>query len=350
MSKSFRLLVLLALLALGFCPPIVASGTRANPAPAGPETLGPTFTPWPSGKPTRLPTSTPPPTRTPKPTCAPRDDEPAEVDPATFSPVGELKEEQVLQNYTIRLYSTFPDCFSSSFEILRDGTRVYARTGFMFYIGADNPYAPSLPVVGRDINGDGMPDLVVAEYSGGAHCCLTFYLFELGPSLREIATLAVADEDKAHFADLDGDANLELVTADQSWAYAWTSFAASPAPKVVLRYRDGAYHLDADVMRRPAPTFRELLYRAEQVRSSPDWQGRSCALDLPWYLLDLVYSGHAGLAREFLDMAWAPGKEGKEGFARHFYENTLPESPYWPEVRALSSEEEWARWEEGGDE
>src|ERR1700739_3326002 len=36
-----------------------------------------------------------------------------------------------------------------------------------------------LPVSGEDVNRDGVPDLVVEGFSGGAHCCSTYTIFSL---------------------------------------------------------------------------------------------------------------------------------------------------------------------------
>src|SRR5690349_18641203 len=33
---------------------------------------------------------------------------------------------------------------------------------------------------GQDVNGDGTPDIVLEGYSGGAHCCWTYYIVSLG--------------------------------------------------------------------------------------------------------------------------------------------------------------------------
>jgi hypothetical protein len=39
-----------------------------------------------------------------------------------------------------------------------------------------------LPVTGQDINGDGAPELVLEAFSGGAHCCWTYYILTLTPT------------------------------------------------------------------------------------------------------------------------------------------------------------------------
>ena len=38
----------------------------------------------------------------------------------------------------------------------------------------------SIELAGQDVNGDGVPDVVIYGYSGGAHCCWTYYVISLG--------------------------------------------------------------------------------------------------------------------------------------------------------------------------
>ncbi len=35
-------------------------------------------------------------------------------------------------------------------------------------------------ITGKDVNGDGQPDAVISTFSGGAHCCSTYYVVSLG--------------------------------------------------------------------------------------------------------------------------------------------------------------------------
>jgi hypothetical protein len=45
------------------------------------------------------------------------------------------------------------------------------------------------PISGRDISGDGQPDLVVVAYSGGAHCCWTYSIYSLGADPRLVTRI-----------------------------------------------------------------------------------------------------------------------------------------------------------------
>src|SRR5579864_4241233 len=59
-------------------------------------------------------------------------------------------------------------------QVERGGKSVYRQQGYDFHFGGfdpDDAKQKELLAVGRNITGDGVPDLVVSEYTGGAHCC-----------------------------------------------------------------------------------------------------------------------------------------------------------------------------------
>jgi hypothetical protein len=100
-------------------------------------------------------------------------------------------------------------------------------------------YAPSGkrdgPLQVRDLNGDGEPEVLVDAYSGGAHCCaLTEILRFTGAAY---ATLEAFWGNTGYdLSDLDGDGRPEFVAADDAFAGAFTSYAGSFFPPLVLDY------------------------------------------------------------------------------------------------------------------
>jgi hypothetical protein len=89
---------------------------------------------------------------------------------------------------------------------------------------------------GRDIDGDGLPDLIVSSWSGGAHCCYATTVYSIGAAARVTLAIDTGNCGQGDFADLDGDRVLEFVTCDDQFAYAYCPFAVSPFPTVVLGY------------------------------------------------------------------------------------------------------------------
>ena len=259
---------------------------------------------------------------------------------ASFKPVGSLRLERAWADYTVRIYRDSSHLALGSFEILRSGRILLAAEGGRFFIGSPNQEMeeeqPEAAVLfGRDITGNGVPDLVVSEYSGGSHCCLDFYVFEIGQDLRLLDVLQAQHSGRAEFVDMDGDSNLEFAMQDWTFAYWRTSFAESPAPDIILRFRDKGYHLAVDLMRKPAPSPGQLSSWAAELRGNENWRGGEPPPLLWDKMLVLIYSGHMDLAWSLFETAWPSGVRGKDKFLKEFRQK-LAESPYWPEIQALN--------------
>jgi len=222
-------------------------------------------------------------------------------------------------------------------EIKQAGRRVYARkcvTREFLIADLHETRTPRERIaIGRDITGKGVPNLVISYWSGGAHCCYTAHVFEIGGRFRKIASLN-AENGPLDFEDLDGDGALEFVFRDWTFAYWRTSFNYSPAPRVVLRFQNGAYRMAPDFMRKP-PASNDLLKEKAQEVLKGDWTNERVPPELWRYMVELIYSGNAKQAWAFFDMAWRPGAPGKATFLKDF-RSQLAKSPYWSEVAAMN--------------
>ena len=234
------------------------------------------------------------------------------------------------------------------FEILKQGRPIYrlrARdNGARFVIGKlydDDPDA-RLVTMGADITGDGQPDLVVSEWSGGANCCLTLHIFEIGRRLRKIGAIDAAYGDTGpHFVKLK-DPGLQVQVYDWTFANWHSDFASSPAPRVILSYQRGAYRIAPDLMSTAAPDMKDVAAKIGQIRDATkslragSWPGADIPPLLWGTMLDLIYSGHRLLAWQVVDMAWPKQIGGKETFVDDFIAQ-MKKSPYWKTVAALGS-------------
>ena len=241
--------------------------------------------------------------------------------------------------YMVRTYR-WPD-EAGCVQIFKGQELVYSETSMLFRVGADIEQTGHKSEIapGADITGLGLPNLIVSEWTGGAHCCYLFHVFELGDRFREVAKLNGQHAGGSDFADVDHDGRYEFLTYDSTFAYWKASFAESPAPQVVLKFREGAYHVAPELMKRPAPAMDQLATAIEHVRENPRWIGSK---DLPegavppdlWRnMLELMYTGHAGLAWRFLHETWPADRPGKDVFVKEFCAR-LAESPYWPDLKA----------------
>ena len=100
-----------------------------------------------------------------------------------------------------------------------------------------------------DLDADGEPEVLVDAYTGGAHCCA------LTEILRFNGTAYAASEASwgnigYELKDLDGDGRPDFVTADDAFSYAFSSYAGSYHPPLVLDYDATAKGSFSDVTRR----------------------------------------------------------------------------------------------------
>ncbi len=101
------------------------------------------------------------------------------------------------------------------------------------------------PLVVADLEANGEQEVVLELNSGGAHCCTIVQVFEFDPG---VAAYRLVERDfgdpGAVLTDIDGDGRLEFESADDRFAYEFSSFAFSGLPVQVWRFLEGGF-LDA---------------------------------------------------------------------------------------------------------
>jgi uncharacterized alpha/beta hydrolase family protein len=196
----------------------------------------------------------------------------------------------------------------------------------------------------RDITGDGIPDLSFVGYSGGASCCDTSYIIELGED--DVSVLWNSEsfdiDSMASLYDDNNDGIWGLKTLNQmSWV---TLPVDAPFAEMYLDYdkKENKYIPNQDKMRKPKPTKLEMENIASQctfeqvdliVNDNIVGKKFSCndEFRVPWsYMWKLVFSGNVGSAREFLDLIWRDNDEweSKEVFWKQFKEQ-VEINPYY---------------------
>jgi len=183
---------------------------------------------------------------------------------------------------------------------------------------------PLLTELDQDITHDGIPNLVVREYSGGGHCCTVDHILSLEPD-----TLVAYQEIRyghgafmgQHFVQVDEDDALEIATEDWTFAYWKMSFAESPAPAVTLHLRPSgtsgkqrwlfgntAEPVSADRWRHLQDGARSLNGTVEGAASP------RCLPELLSSTLDLIYTGNAIHAQEYVRLAFGRHEDKRLGF------------------------------------
>jgi S1-C subfamily serine protease len=88
------------------------------------------------------------------------------------------------------------------------------------------------------------PQVLVTHFTGGAHCCTVMKLVTFVSGRWETIDVGEFDSDGPQIEDLNGDGGAVLVGKDDSFDYAFASYAESYAPPKVLRLA-GARIVDA---------------------------------------------------------------------------------------------------------
>jgi hypothetical protein len=110
--------------------------------------------------------------------------------------------------------------------------------GFSFpvYKGRANP--PEGPLCVVQLAPRERPSVLLDLYTGGAHCCTILDGYRFGSDRREITSVDLGNPD-AQLVEEGG--RFVIITADNSFAYAFSSFAGSGMPVEVLSFSGDSF-------------------------------------------------------------------------------------------------------------
>jgi hypothetical protein len=198
-----------------------------------------------------------------------------------------------------------------------------------------------------DINKDGKNEIMIHEYTGGAHCCNLYTIYSL-----DSAAMAIFDFNAEHtglyILDIDNDSLFELISGDCSFAYWQTSYAESPRPGLIWRWDNGKYRLAnfhySDYLleeQKSEDGIRELAYLKEAINTAKynikeykyNWDYTEFPPAKLWgIMLDYIYAGKSNVADSIFNALWPPEIAGKEEFYKDF-RGALEHGPYWKELQ-----------------
>jgi hypothetical protein len=109
--------------------------------------------------------------------------------------------------------------------------------------------------LGRDLDGDGQPDLHLSAVTGGANnCCTTHYVYRLKPQVKRSSVYAANSVGASDFIDLPGRKTPVMVSADDSSANRFAPAASSYFPAVILEATPkGRFQIAKELMRTALP-------------------------------------------------------------------------------------------------
>lgn len=183
---------------------------------------------------------------------------------------------------------------------------------------------------GSDMTGNGVPNLVVSKWTGGAHCCHFLSIFELGKKLRKLVTVE-AGSSSIRLVDLDQDGFPEIEFWDGAIDYQFASFAGSPGGRIVLKFQNDHYELATHLMKKPIPTGQKLKDLKKKLSLV---FAKETSPDLPYdfldTMMDLSYTGHFKFAMQLADEIWPSQRPDLAKFKNQFSQ-ALQKSRYWHE-------------------
>jgi len=227
--------------------------------------------------------------------------------------------------------------------------------GFYFADNISKAYSAadkrSIPLIAStsDKTGDGIPDVLLHYYSGGAHCCASSYFLNLGEKVDLVDSISTGHDSIIALAK-NPKGGLFFSVSDTSYAYWQIGFAGSAFPNVILHFVNGKLRPALDRMKKGPPSLTTLNTKARATKNllslSPYLDTEVGESELYkedanfqtgfWSeLLDLIYSGNEPLAWQYLDLVWPPQKAGKEYFIRDI-KKRMAESPFWVQMEEES--------------
>ena len=204
---------------------------------------------------------------------------------------------------TFSFQGKVPNFHGLHMTISRGGTVLYSQPVVSKFCGK---LCWPGPAVGRhssvqvvDLEHDGEPDVVLDLYSGGAHCCTVVEVFSFDAAAATyVETERTFGDPDARVVDLAHNGQFEFLTADDSFAYRFTDFAASGLPIAILTFAGGRF---TDVTRSyPKLIAKDAAFWLRAFkRMAGDHYSDSVGVIAAW-AADQYLLGHVKLANRYL--------------------------------------------------
>jgi hypothetical protein len=91
----------------------------------------------------------------------------------------------------------------------------------------------------QDLDSNKTAEVIISTYSGGAHCCTNFTIYTWLDNRFVSTETGYLNAGGGTFEDLNGDGKWEFVTSDNSFLYAFSSYAGSYQPSLIYTFDRG---------------------------------------------------------------------------------------------------------------
>lgn len=127
-------------------------------------------------------------------------------------------------------------------------------------------------VVLQDLDKNGINEVVIRTFSGGAHCCTNHIIYTWDNTQFIKTETGYLDGNGGGFEDINGDGTLEFLTYDNSFLYKFSSYAGSFPPSLIYNFEKGKLN---NITRNHPKILRETLqrmYEAIKERQKDDYE------------------------------------------------------------------------------
>lgn len=93
----------------------------------------------------------------------------------------------------------------------------------------------------QDLDNDKQPEVMVSTFTGGAHCCTNTVIYRWQGNKFAKTETGFMDGGGGAFEDLNKDGKMEFLTFNNAFLYAFSSYAGSFPPSVILEYNQGKF-------------------------------------------------------------------------------------------------------------
>ena len=131
--------------------------------------------------------------------------------------------------------------------------------------------------VGRDLDGDGQPDIHISSHTNGAQCCTAHHVYRLKPQVKKVATYSAGNVGGGEFLEMPGRKVPIMISADDSSANVFAPYANSYFPMLVLEVSPkGRFQFAHDLMQSKLPGQPPPVCAQPAATANP-WLKERCA-------------------------------------------------------------------------
>lgn len=215
-----------------------------------------------------------------------------------------------------------------AFFIKKNGKIIFSEASFDQYSFGDMMEDSNKYVI-KDLNNNGIPDLVTTTYTGGSRCCYILNIYELGPTFNRIFSIET-NHHGYEIKDINYDGFFEILYRDpvlECEASGLYHCPTSASGLVIFEWRKNGYKVSSPLMKKnPLRNYASAIYNNGMFD-----------VNFIQYMADMSYSGNMDLAFKKIEPIWPKTHSDFLEFKKKFI-SSLKTSSYWNEFqKALNS-------------